>query len=827
MRNFYCHLLWVTLFSQLSVAEDWVELFDGTSLEGWTERNKSGSFRVEDGAIIGTAKEGLGTTFLCTNESYGDFELEFHCKLMDPELNSGVQIRSRNREPKGKQTVGPVEGPQIEIAAKNPEKGSFSGNIFGQGWGAWLTPKESRKNHAFFVGGAWNAFRVLAQGDQVTVWINGNEVIKTSIPSERHETHPSGFIGLQIHGIKEGTGPYEVAWKDIRVRERNEEDLDQEGGANVSTTTEPIRLRHPGPEKPFRSLPEFRDHDLSFFAMAPEINCPVSVVAEPGGAVYALCDGNAGLGRLPNQGRVYRLIDEDDDGKADMATKFIPDIDTPRGGHFLGDTLYLVHPPHISSFRDLDGDGVADEHKVLASGFGHDIHWKRGGDHTTNDLRVGIDGWIYVALGDFGADAVGSDGSRVTMMRGGVIRMRKDGSDLEVYARGTRNTYDLAINHRLDILAMDNTNDGDGWDMRLHHLTPLAHMGYPNLFKYFHDDAMLPLFVYGGGSGCGALYLEEPGFPDWINKRFHTISWGRMYTHDLTPHEATFVNRDEVTFSLNKLVDLDVDGSSRLYFSSFENGGARIQPGAIVGHLIQAKPHGWKKRAFPDLSASTVEELISYLDQGSAVLRQNAQWALIEHEDANVSAALRSAAEGEAFSVEARIAALYAINLRGEEGSADLVKAFLADEVLQEFALRALLDREDRGALALEPILARGLASEDPRVVLHAVAGAQKVGLRESTEMLVRLSQEGPRLPLEKGVAHVHEVIPHTARRALILMAPVEELHQVMEKPKLREPALAALRQIHTKENVDGLISKLASSGSGESLDLVATLLRL
>ncbi len=61
---------------------DWIELFNGTDLSGWTERNRSGSFRVEDGAIVGTAREGLGTTFLCTDEEYGDFELEFECMFL-------------------------------------------------------------------------------------------------------------------------------------------------------------------------------------------------------------------------------------------------------------------------------------------------------------------------------------------------------------------------------------------------------------------------------------------------------------------------------------------------------------------------------------------------------------------------------------------------------------------------------------------------------------------------------------------------------------------------------------------------------------------------
>lgn len=816
-------ILLVSSHHPVLAEEKWVELFDGKTLDGWTERNKSGSFRVEDGTIVGTAKEGLGTTFLCTNEEYADFDLEFETKLIDPGLNSGVQIRSNNRAPKGKQTVGPVEGPQVEFAAKNPERGTRSGNIFGQGWGTWLTPKEQIRSHSFVRGGEWNHFRVLAQGDQVTTWINGEKVVTTTIPADRHLTNARGFIGLQIHGIKEGTGPFEVAWKNIRIREFGEAQPDPPAAKPIENNHR-VRLNHQGPESPFRPLPEFKDHVLTRFATAPEINCPVSVVAEPGGAVYALCDGNAGLGRLANQGMVWRLIDEDDDGQADYGTKFIPNLDTPRGGQFIDGTLYLVHPPHISAFRDTDGDGVADERKTLASGFAHDLSWKRGGDHSTNDLKIGIDGWIYVAVGDFGASAVGSDGSKATLMTGGVIRMRLDGSDLEIHARGTRNTYDLAINHRLDILAMDNTNDGDGWDMRLHHLTPLAHMGYPNLYKNFSEDAMPPLFNYGGGSGCGALYLEEPGFPDWFNNRFHTISWGKLHTHDLAPNEATFTNEDQVSLNLNKVVDLDVDGSSRLYFANFEGGGARIDPGAIVGHIVQAKPEGWEGRPFPNLDTATPSQLLENLDQGSGVLRQSAQWKLWQSQAPGVSKMLGEFAADGSRSLEARIAALFAINLRNEAGSADLLKGFLQDKALNEYALRALLDRKDRGALGLEEIIAECLENDDARVRLQAIVGVQKLDLTRFTETLLAMSDEGTRQPLVKDVAHVHEAIPHTARRALVDLAPIPELHAALAKPRFRAPALAVLRQLHTIGNVSRLIALLKETGKS---DVIAILLRL
>ncbi|MEO0413324.1 MAG: DUF1080 domain-containing protein [Verrucomicrobiota bacterium] len=198
---------------------EWVNLFNGENLDGWTEKTKSGAFRVENGIIIGTAKSGLGTTFLCSDQEYQDFELEFEVKLIDPELNSGMQIRSKTGEPKGDLKYGAVNGPQVEISARNAEKGTHSGNIYGQAWKAWLTPKESRRKHTFFKDGEWNHFRVVAKGDQITTWINQEKIITTTVPKDRHATNSKGFIALQVHGIKPDTGPFEVAWRNIKIKE--------------------------------------------------------------------------------------------------------------------------------------------------------------------------------------------------------------------------------------------------------------------------------------------------------------------------------------------------------------------------------------------------------------------------------------------------------------------------------------------------------------------------------------------------------------------------------------------------------------------------------
>ncbi|HAY78429.1 MAG TPA: DUF1080 domain-containing protein, partial [Planctomycetaceae bacterium] len=66
--------------------------------------------------------------------------------------------------------------------------------------------------------GEWNHFRIVAKGPHIQTWINGKQV--SDLTDEAiYKTHPKGFIGLQVHGIRAGTGPFDVAWRNIRIKE--------------------------------------------------------------------------------------------------------------------------------------------------------------------------------------------------------------------------------------------------------------------------------------------------------------------------------------------------------------------------------------------------------------------------------------------------------------------------------------------------------------------------------------------------------------------------------------------------------------------------------
>lgn len=200
-------------------ADEWVSMFNGKSLAGWTQKNGYASYSVADGAIKGVTAEGSPNSFLCSVKEYGDFELEFEVKVHD-KLNSGVQIRSQTKDEAGKHTIyntGRVNGPQVEIEASGAN-GSEAGYVYGEAAGGWMTPDEQRVPHKHFRDGEWNKYRIVAKGPRIQTFIN-DQPIGDIVDEEKFKSHPKGFIGLQVHGIGKQAGPYEVMWRKLRIRE--------------------------------------------------------------------------------------------------------------------------------------------------------------------------------------------------------------------------------------------------------------------------------------------------------------------------------------------------------------------------------------------------------------------------------------------------------------------------------------------------------------------------------------------------------------------------------------------------------------------------------
>lgn len=194
------------------VAGTWNKLIN-EDLSDWIQKNGTAKFVLKDGVITGTTATGSPNSFLCTKIEYGDFELTFDVKVHD-ELNSGVQIRSKTKD-----SFGRVFGPQVEIEASGKD-GAEAGYVYGEATGrGWLTPKKDLKPHKHFNDGKWNSYRVVAVGPQIQTWVNGKQI--SDLADEAiYKSHPEGFIGLQVHSVPKGKGPFSVSWRNIKVRER-------------------------------------------------------------------------------------------------------------------------------------------------------------------------------------------------------------------------------------------------------------------------------------------------------------------------------------------------------------------------------------------------------------------------------------------------------------------------------------------------------------------------------------------------------------------------------------------------------------------------------
>lgn len=562
-------------------------------------------------------------------------------------------------------------------------------------------------------------------------------------------------------------------------------------------------------------------YELTTWAEPFDIEYPTALTAAADGTVYVSCDRNGSLGKDPDVGKVVSCQDTNGDGKADTFVDFIPKIDSPRGGHFVRDTLYLIHPPFLSAFRDTTGDGVADEHKVLLENIGFGLRHPRGSDHTTNGCRMGIDGWLYIAVGDFGMEETkGTDGRVVTLHGGGVARVRPDGTELEVYSYHTRNICDIAISPQLDLFSRDNTNDGKGWNIRVHHLTNGSEHGYPRLYKNFTDEAVAPILDAGGGSGTGALYLAEPGHEEMLL----TCDWttGKIYHDELTPDGASFKMKESVFLDLQRAVDIDVDGESNLYVCDWRGGRFRYAgKGVKVGLVQKLVKKGFKAEKFPNLKKMSDEDLVKQLGHASAVRRLEAQREILARGgrgnpwSTSIAGLLSTKAIGADSQSAQNIAAIFTLaQLDAERFGASLMgfydRSGLAPN--NSYRLRAATDRSSISKKVTGHRVESGLGMRNPRMNLQILISLMRLG--------EKAKGSSPRI-LELASSTKDKRIFHHCVQALVSIAEIDTLLNVSDQPAAR----LALQRLHNPAVTSPLIAQLATAES--KLPLIGILSRL
>src|SRR5262245_55520873 len=602
------------------------------------------------------------------------------------------------------------------------------------------------------------------------------------------------------------------------------------GGPGAAANTRPID------EQTFRrevsAPPEF---DVTLYAAPPKVNYPVAIGAGPSGEIYVAVDEQGSLGRTPGGGRILRCLDKDGDGKVDSVTVYAK-VDHPRGVVYRDGAVWVMHPPTLSVFHDDNGDGISDRQEVLVTGLTTDQITNRGGDHTTNCVRMGIDGWLYIGVGDYGIKlAKGKDGRTIVQRGGGIVRVRPDGTELEVYCTGLRNPFDLAIDPFLNLFTRDNTNDGGGWDTRVSLLMQTAHYGYTQLFANFTDEIMPTLNTFGGGGGTGGLYIQDPRWPENYRNTLFTGDWGRseVYRHELKPRGPTFDLKQEVFMKMPRATGMDIDADGRLYVASWRGGSAVGFEGPNIGFVASVVPKGLKRTPFPGLKTAGTAQLARLLSAPHSVTRLHVQGEILHRgRKPETTRALVALASDATVSTEGRVAAVFTLKqLDGKESHPALLK-LTADRAIRPSVLRALTDRKSQlDGLDTKPFIA-ALADESPRVRAQALIGLNRLNDPLVAKSILALTSRphGSAVPTQKPLQNQPDpdrVIPHLAVRALVSLNAIDTCLEALDGPHA-SGALWAMHYMHDAKTVEGLIKKL---GTVRAQDLrraiLSTLIRL
>ena len=180
--------------------EDWVALFNGKDLSGWTEMGKE-KWLVEDGTIHGLAiSKAYG--YLRTEKNYKDFHLALRFKC-EGDGNSGVFFRSEF----DKQTAEWKQGPQFEIdcTMNRHTGGVYEGP---RQWIVWPAPE----NEAVVRQSDWNDYLLKVEGNRYIARLNGVLMVDFTDPKPRAF---DGGIALQLHSGGQGN----MRFKDIYIRD--------------------------------------------------------------------------------------------------------------------------------------------------------------------------------------------------------------------------------------------------------------------------------------------------------------------------------------------------------------------------------------------------------------------------------------------------------------------------------------------------------------------------------------------------------------------------------------------------------------------------------
>ncbi len=207
--------------------------------------------------------------------------------------------------------------------------------------------------------------------------------------------------------------------------------------------------------------------------------------------------------------RISILTDTNGDGVMDKKHVFADKLELVTSFVFYKNGVIACAAPDIWFLEDTNGDDTADKRTVLYTGLGN------GDTHAViNNLRWGLDGWVYATHGYSSGHVTSADGKKDFGTDGsGVVRFKPDGSAFEQYASRGGNTWGLDIT----------------WDGQVFFTQPTSgnHFIHVVLPEYVLAKGKLP-----GVIGTNGMLPREPTYPlmSWPEQAYVQIDQVGSYT---------------------------------------------------------------------------------------------------------------------------------------------------------------------------------------------------------------------------------------------------------------------------------------------------------
>jgi glucose/arabinose dehydrogenase len=173
-------------------------------------------------------------------------------------------------------------------------------------------------------------------------------------------------------------------------------------------------------------------------------------------------------------GNLYALLDRDRDQRADQVLTLARGLNMPNGVAFRDGALYVAEVNRILRYDGIESRLSAPKAPVVLR---EDLPRER--HHGWKYIAFGPDGWLYVPVGAPCNICESSDPRFAS-----ILRLKPDGSEVEIFAHGVRNTVGFDW-HPLtrELWFTDNGRDWMGDDRppdELNHAPrPGLHFGYP------------------------------------------------------------------------------------------------------------------------------------------------------------------------------------------------------------------------------------------------------------------------------------------------------------------------------------------------------------